>query len=191
MTFSRLLGAALVLAVLSARTGSAEPTREQRLERGEILIDTHPVPGTSLPEVVVTAVINAEPGHVWPIIDQCNDYKRTLLRVKESHELSRVGTTVRCEVTIDAPWPMKDLHSISVAQHVVTADHWSRTWTLESGDYKYNGGAWTLTWWAGGRTLLEYRLHSEPKVSIPVLIQKLAMQTALPDLIKKIRSEVR
>jgi len=186
------LGAVVTLAAASRSPARAEEAdRLQRLERGDVIVETRPVAGSELPEVTVTAVVEATPEAVWQIIDHCGDYQRTLLRIKSSRELSREGETVRCELLVDTPWPLPKLHSVTVARHVVTPQRRTRTWKLESGDYKDNAGSWTLTPWGSGRTLLEYRLHSEPLISMPASLQAMAMKSAMPDLIQRIRADVK
>jgi hypothetical protein len=184
------LGAVLLLALVDAPV-SAEEDRRTRLDKGEVIVEAHAVPGNDLPEAVVAAVIDAPPEHVWQIIDRCGDYMHTMVRMKYSRELSRVGDIVRCESLIDMPWPMRALHAITVAKHTVEAGRWTRAWKLESGDYKVNQGSWVLTPWGQNKTLAEYRMLSSPNVSIPDFIQGMAMKVALPDMIAKIRSEVR
>lgn len=193
-TLGRLLcpGVALSLAAALLTPASAEDReRLQRIERGEVLVDARPVAGSDIPEVTVTALIDASPESVWQIVDHCGEYQRTLLRIKSSRELSREGETVRCEVVVDTPWPLPKLHAVTVAQHVVTPQRRTRTFKLESGDYKDNAGTWTLTPWGAGRTLVEYRLHSEPLISMPASLQAMAMKSAMPDLIQKIRADVK
>jgi hypothetical protein len=187
------LRSALLAALLASipASGGAEQDRRTRLDRGDVIVELHPIAGADLPEVFVTAVIDAPPDHVWQIIDHCADYQRTMVRIKFSRELSRVGNVVRCESIVSLPWPLPDLHGITHAEHTVTPDLYKREWRIESGDYKENSGSWTLTPWAPNRTLVEYRQHSQPKVRIPVAIQDLAARYALPDLIAKLRSEVK
>lgn len=165
--------------------------RDARLDRGEVIVETHPVDGSDLPEITAVGVIDVPPERVWQILDHCGDYARTMPRVKAARELSRQGTTVRCELVIDSPWPLPKLHSITVAEHIVEPGKWTRRWKLESGDYRENTGSWTLVPRGEGRTLVEYRLHSVPNISVPTFVQKAAMTSALPDLFKKLRAETR
>jgi uncharacterized protein YndB with AHSA1/START domain len=192
---TRNRGLWLSLAILLIPTlGSAMPrTPEdlQRLEQGEAIVESRDVPGSDMPELTTTAIIDAPPARVWEIIDHCGNYQRTLMKVKSSQELSRIGTTVRCEVVVDTPWPLPELRVITVAEHIVTPGKWARRWKLESGDYIENSGSWTLTPWAGGRTLVEYRVHSEPRVSVPLALMRSAMKEAMPKLMEKLRADLR
>jgi hypothetical protein len=184
------IAAGLLLATLAR---AEEPERD-RLDKGEIIITTVPVAGCSLPEVTMRAVLEAPPEQAWAIIDQCARYKETFVRIKESAELSRVGNTIRCKVTLSTPVPFLSLTATTVAETMVTpGKSWVRQWKLESGDYKQNTGSWTLTPFAGNpkRTLAQYRTLSEPNIWVPDWVQGYAMKKGLPSLIEKLRSELK
>lgn len=191
MQSPKLLSLFLLALIAAPPAARADEDRRTRLDKGEVIVEAHPVDGNDLPEAFVAAVIDAPPDHVWQIIDHCGDYMHTMVRMKFSREVSRVGDIVRCESLIDMPWPLRSLHAVTVAKHTVTPGRWVREWKLESGDYKVNQGSWVLTPWGANRTLAEYRMLSSPNVSIPDFIQGMAMKVALPDMIAKIRSEVR
>jgi hypothetical protein len=184
-------GLVVALAVSASGSARAEDSRRDRLNRGETIVETQPMAGSDLPAATATAVIEAPPERVWSIINNCSEYSHTMYRIKESRELSRDGDTVRCATTFNAPWPLPDLSAITVAHHTVGPDHWMREWKLESGDYKENSGHWLLTSWAPGRTLVEYQVRSQPRVPVPSMLQKVALQTALPALIEKLRSDLK
>jgi hypothetical protein len=189
----RLATGTVLWVLLAGSPAPAEVPSElrSRLDRGEIIVEKEPLDGSSIPEVIVTAVIDAPPERVWPLIDQCGNYGQTMIHVRSSRELSRAGGIVRCESVVTLLWPLPNLHAITRAEHTVTSDRWQRVWTLESGDYKSNGGSWVLTRWGQGRTLAEYRQRSEPKVAIPAWFQNAVARYALPDLIEKIRAQVK
>jgi ribosome-associated toxin RatA of RatAB toxin-antitoxin module len=169
----------------------AEEDRHALLERGEILTEMKDLAGSDLPEVTMTAVINAPPEKVWDIVSHCANYAKTMVRIKEAHELSRDGDNVRCETIFDAPWPLPNLKAVTNVKQTVAADRWVREWKLESGDYKENTGRWTLTTWAPGRTLVEYRIHSVPNISVPAALQRMGIKSALPKLVEKLREELK
>lgn len=197
---SRPSGRRPVLAVLFSLLAAASPVRaedeaalRERLGKGEVLIDTTPVAGCELPEARMRAVVDAPLERVWAIIDKCDEYRTTMPRIRESKELSREGDVIRCRIVFGAPWPMKDLSAITVARHESTPARKSRSWDLESGDYKHNRGSWVLVPFdaEGKRTLVEYRLHSEPKVGVPAFLQEFAVRNGLPDLISQLRKQLR
>jgi hypothetical protein len=183
-------GTGLVLLWLGLPSWASDDRRE-KLDRGDILTETRAVPGAALPEVTMRGVIDAPPQRVWDIISHCADFHRTIYRIKESRELSRDGDHVRCETVFDSPWLMPPLRAVVTAKHTVEADRWVREWWLESGDYDFNTGRWTLMTWAPGRTLVEYRVHSQPKVSVPTRLQRLGATAGPAKLFEKLREVVK
>lgn len=183
-----LTPAILTVSLAIALVSGAEDDRTTKLNRGDVLVDTRPLAGSDVPEVILDAVVDAPPERVWPLLDRCGDYAKTMVRMKDTKELSRVGDIVRCESVVEMPWPLSNLHGILVAQHTAGPPKWVRDWKMESGDFKRNEGSWTLTAWPGGKTLIEYRMRSEPNIPIPQFIQGMATRAALPDMIVKLRS---
>lgn len=169
----------------------AAADQREKLNKGEILTEMKDIAGTDLPEVTLSAVIDAPPEKVWDIVSHCANYSKTMVRIKESRELSRDGDNLRCETIFDAPWPLPSLKAVTNVKHTVSADSWKREWKLESGDYKFNNGSWTLTLWAPGRTLVEYKVHSQPNISVPPFMQRMGISSALPKLIEKLREELK
>lgn len=183
----------IVLSILLMASGArADDERRALLNRKEILVETRDIEGASLPEATVTAVLDAPPEKVWAIVEKCADYAKTMPRIKESRELSRDGDAIRCAVKFGSPWPLKDLEAVTLATHEVKPGRWSRSWTLEAGDYDRNEGSWTLTPFdeEGTRTLAVYRIVSEPHISVPDSVKKMAIRRGLPDLIKTLRKQV-
>lgn len=171
-----------------------DPALRARLDRGEVVIETAPVPGSALPRVLLDAVIEAPPESVWPLINNTGDYCRTMPAVKRVEELSREpgaeGDRVRVRLTVGMPFPLKDLTSITNARHTERpGELYRRAWELESGDYEANSGAWTLTPFEGDgrRTHVRYQVHAVPRIRIPGAIQQLVQKKALPRLIEHLR----
>jgi ribosome-associated toxin RatA of RatAB toxin-antitoxin module len=170
------------------------PAARAQLERGEVLIETEVVPGSSLPRVCMDAMIDAPPERVWALINDTNGYTRTMPAVKRVEELSREQDgeleRVRVRLTVGMPFPLKDLTSITRAVHTVRpGEFYQRAWELESGDYDANEGAWTLTPFEGDtrRTRVRYEVLAAPRIRIPGAVQKLAQKKALPKLIERLR----
>lgn len=170
-----------------ALPGQAAEDVETRLDRGEILVSTRPVAGSDMPEAVLRAVVDAPPERVWRVIDDCGNYKKTMPRVEASRQLERGAHRVVCEVTVDAT--VTSLTAVTEATNVVGPPQWSRRWKLVKGDYTRNEGGWTLEPFGptGKRTRVTYRVHAEPKVSIPSFMLRKAQRSALPDLIERLR----
>lgn len=188
----RHVGAVLALAAGLALGAPAQANADvdARIAAGEIVLSTRDVAGCELPEVTLQAVIDAPPAAVWKIIDDCAGYKRTMLRIIESRELSRAGQVSRCQVTVEMPMPMSNMTSLSEAVSVPGPATWRRSWKLVSGDYKRNEGSWTLASFdaEGKRTRVVYKVLAEPNVSVPNFIIRRAQHSALPDMMRKIRA---
>lgn len=184
------LSTACAMALLASTVLAADI--ESRLAAGEVVVTTRAVAGAELPEAIVQAVIDAPPAAVWKIIDDCNGYKRNMPRIAESKELSRSGTTSVCMVTVDMPMPMSNLTSTSEAISTPGPGTWKRAWKLIKGDYKRNEGSWVLTAYdaEGKRTRAVYRVIADPNVSVPNFVIRKAQESALPDMMKKIRSQL-
>jgi ribosome-associated toxin RatA of RatAB toxin-antitoxin module len=182
-----LPGAALLALSPSARGGSP-PKEEDALDRGEILVTSHPVAG-SAPLVEMKAVIEAPPSKVWAVVSQCARYPKTMPRIKAAEQLSAKGKEVICRVTVDMPFPYSDLTATTRAIHEVGDGRYSRRWELISGDYRVNRGSWQLTTFRGspGRTLAVYRVQALPKVWIPGWIRDKAQRSSLPDMMRSLR----
>ncbi len=164
-----------------------------RLDKGEIIVRTRKVKGSDMPAAHVRAVIHAPPAKIWSILAFCDRYTKTMQRVKESKELSRKGNVVLCKVVVDMPWPVSDLSAVTRAVHTVRkGTYYQRKWSLVKGDYKRNRGSWTLTPYddAGKQTLVVYRAHAEPNISVPTWIQKAAAKSTFPKLIRHLRKQV-
>lgn len=166
---------------------------KDRLDRGEVVVDTQEVAGSRTPKVVVRGVVEVPPERVWAIIDDCDNYAKNLTGLKKSREISRQGEVVRVRVTVGMPFPLKDLTSLTEGIHTVNpGERYSRQWKLVEGDYRQNAGSWTLVPFEGdtGRTLVVYQLHAEPKIRIPKKLQLLVQKKAAPDIIRHLRKVV-
>lgn len=172
------------------RPADPRPADKAKLDAGDVVVRTYAVKGYEMPRATMYAVIDAPIEKVWAVIDKCSDYKRTMIRVLESEELSRKGNVVTCRIKVDMPWPVDDLKATTRATHTVApGKRYERAWTMVEGDYKVNDGKWVFTPWGDkpGRTLAYYEVHAVPKVGVPVWIMKKASRSALPDLIERLR----
>jgi len=175
-------------------TDAIDPATQARLARGEVIVTTEPVAGSGAPKIIVRAVIDAAPEQVWDLIDKSALYMRFMPRIKKSEELTRDGDDVRTRITVDMPFPLKNLTATTQARHTVEPGvRWVRAWQLESGDYRFNEGSWTLTPFDGeaGRTFALYQIRVLPKMPIPKRIQSAVQEKAMPGMIEAVRGEVR
>ncbi len=183
--------AALLVGLLSTSPGFADD--KERLAKGEILVTLRAVKGADIPAATVRAVVDASPAKVWAVVQDCSRYTKTMMRVKESKEVSRKGNIVHCQVLVDMPWPLSDLGALTRAVHTVRAGkYYQRKWDLVKGDYKINKGSWTVTPYdtTGNRSMVVYQAHAVPNISVPKWIQKAAAKRTFPNLLKHLRKQV-
>lgn len=171
---------------------AAEDDTDKKLEAGEVIISNEKVEGYDLPRVSAIGVIEAPPEKVWAIVEDCENYEKTMVRIADAKLLERDGGTVICRVTADLPWPVPDLTSETRAVHTVEPGvRWERKWTMIKGDYRANTGSWTLTPYKGDpkRTLARYQLHIDPKIHVPDSFITSGQRKSLPDLFEKLRKQ--
>lgn len=180
----------LLFATLASGQTKAELWK--RLEKGEVIVTSKKVKGSSTPRIKAVGLIKAPPAKVWKIIDKCDDYERTMQRIKKADEISRKGNVVRCKITLKMPFPLKNVTALTEAVHTVEeGKKYRRAWKLIEGDFKRNKGSWTLTAHAGGKhTIAVYRLLVEPKVPVPAMIQQMAQRKTLPELYQHLRKQL-
>ena len=185
---SRRLAIALLL-VCSSHV-SADPSEDglrARLETGEIVVDA--VPADPMPFLTMEGVVDAPPEVVWDVVSHCGLYRGRMPRIIDSEELASDHGHVRCRTVVETAWPMGNLTSITRAVHTVGSGVWKREWALESGDYAFNEGSWTLTPFdaAATQTLVVYRLHAQANLRVPLVMQQVAQKHALPDTLVAVR----
>ncbi|MBA2661626.1 MAG: SRPBCC family protein [Bradymonadaceae bacterium] len=182
------------LAIVACLLPATVPAQSNdALSKGEISVDIVDVQGSEVPKVIVKGVIDAPPAKVWRIISDCNHYAKRMPRIKASKQLEKKGDTVICEVTVGLPFPMSDLRATTTAKHVEGPTVWSRHWTLIEGDYEINNGSWEISAFAGdpNRSFAVYTVHAVPNTAVPAWMRRRAQESSMPDIIRRIREEVK
>ncbi len=164
----------------------------------DIKVSQQKFPDSDVPFNVVEGVVNAPPEDVWAVVSKCNNYAKTMPRILKSKELSREGdeaTTwkAKCEVTADLPFPLSDLTGITIATHKVEAGgKYSREWTLLSGDYDINHGAWIIQGIDDNKkSYVTYKIRVKPKIALPTSWIASAQKSAIKDVILRMRETVK
>ena len=188
-----LICAASTLVLTPAFGWSQKKDHLAKYEDGTITVKAYGVKGSEAPKIVVKAIIDAPIEKVWAVVSDCNTYKDHFDRIERSKELKRQGKVVFCETEVDLPFPMSNLTAQTRAVHVETGPVWSRKWTLVKGDYLVNDGSWVVHRHKGSptRTFAIYTIHAEPTTSVPDWVRNKAQKSALPDMIKRLRKEVK
>ena len=188
MTRSQITLIACLLVLPSPATAQ-KPTKAG-LAAGKIFVQAFKVKGSEAPSMKLTAVIEAPPGKIWPLVSNCNQFSRTMPRIAKGRIVSSKGKHVICRVTVDLPFPLSNITSTTDGIHIIRkGQYYSRRWTLISGDYKENRGSWVLTRFEGNprRTLVVYSVYVVPKTSIPNWLRTMAQKKSLPEMIKRMR----
>ena len=193
LDFALALGAAYSISA-QADPGPKLPPVPAEVMAGEIWVGRADVETDDVPTFVAYAIIEAPPDVVWQVVSHCGNYARYMPRVLVSKELSRQGDIVVCEVTIDMPFPLSDLTSITSAVHREDANTgaYSRVWNLVKGDYAVNRGAWRLRAVDGGkRTLATYQVTAKPDIPVPTGLAALFQQGPLVRSMEALREEAK
>ncbi len=175
---------------LCAGVAGADDARDARLEAGETVVEVRNK--GKVAEVQVSALFDSKPDAVWGLVSDCNKYTTTMLRIKESKEISRSGGKIRCRTVVSMPWPLDDLKSVNEATLTVTpGKKWQRKWKFVEGDFVVNEGTWTLTPHTDGkRTRVVYRARTQPKADIPEEIRAMAQRKELPKLFRHLKDQL-
>ena len=191
---------ASLLISLAFFLGSIQPTyaesddKNKKLLNGEIIVKTYPVKNSRLPKLVAEAIFMTPAAQVWKLIYDCARYSQVMPSIKESKNLGiQKNGKVRCQLTVDLPWPLDDLTSVTDTRLV--EDHkkgrYQRIWSLVSGDYTVNEGSWTLESRCGGScTYLRYEVRVEPKTSVPGFLKRAARKSKIPGMFKKLKTQL-
>jgi len=141
----------------------------------------------------VTAVVNAPPSKVYEIMTNCDKFPDRLPHVLDAETVARGKHGNRCKVTIDLPFPLSNLTAVTQDRRKRGPHEWYRKWKLVKGDYSVNDGSVVLKEFRGdpNRTLFEYRVHAVPKTIVPDFLRERAQKRSLPNMVKRIRKEVR
>jgi ribosome-associated toxin RatA of RatAB toxin-antitoxin module len=174
--------------VATALVLCALPMTAAALEERDISVVGKAMPGTSIPQWTVQAVVHAPPADVWKVVDDCGNYKRSMPRIAKSRELSRTATKVMCESTVKMPIPFSNLESVSEATLALQPGRWERQFRHVSGDFKKNDGSWLLTPAGpdGQWTQFVYVLHSLPDVNLPDAFVRRGQAAAMIELIQNV-----
>lgn len=185
----RLAAIAAVFALtLPAVTAEAE-TRSERLHNGETLVWTVPVEGSEYPKVQVQAVVDAPLDVVWDILSSCEDSEKVNKRVSKSFVVKRIGSEVVCSETMDLPFPLKDLVSVTRWGFNPGPPVWIKKWSLVEGDFDYSNGQWRVEPYRGSttRTAVLYENHFSPQMSVPSWLTRAFLKVGMPELIDDLR----
>lgn len=193
-----LVGAlALVVPVAFSAPASTEPrnpcaAENEDLRDGNVVVRQRSPSGGGV-ALVACGVVEASPGVVWPVLRDCELYEQFLPGVQRSVLLGRRDGVARCDVSIDLPFPLDDLRSVTRVEERERPDGgFARKWSLVGGNYRRNEGSWTLSSWGpeGRQTLAVYELDIELDSIIPDFLLWRAQSATAPRVFDAIRQRV-
>jgi ribosome-associated toxin RatA of RatAB toxin-antitoxin module len=191
--------AVLCSLVTSAASAQSPPTsfsadETRRLAAGEVLSRFWREGKSGAGGGWAIGVIDATPGQVFQVIADVGRYKEFTDRMVESRVVERRGDHYRFYYRIRMPWPLADhecttdnVHEVDAAQQVHT-----RRWTLVSGTFQRNDGAWIARPWGqtGTQTLLTYQVVLLPRTAAPRAVLDHVTKVALPKSVRTMRDRV-
>jgi hypothetical protein len=101
---------------------------------------------------------------------------------------------VVCDETIDMPFPLADLHSISrVVESARPGGGFERRWHLVHGTYRRLQGAWLVlpANESASQSLVVYEVDMDPATRIPDFLIRRAQSAAAPEVFRAVRERVR
>jgi Polyketide cyclase / dehydrase and lipid transport len=191
-----LIVAALLLAPCGRAADSRwsqDPAVQQRLVRGEVVVETAAAADPEHPRGAVRAavLIRAGPEAIWSVMTDC---RQTLtfvpgLRVCRRVDGAADGRWEDIEQEIRYAW------YLPTVRYVLRADY-DRPRRIDfrriSGDLKEEQGSWVLSSTAdGAATLVEYQMYLEPGFWIPQALVAGALRKDLPAALRGLRERVR
>ncbi len=170
-------------------------------ERDEPRVCSRAVAGVEIREVLVMAVMTAQPTSVYSVIADYARYPQFMPYVEKSEILKTEEDVVVVFQQLDFPWPISDRYytiRLSADTRCAAQGMYQVRWslapdsaTLHTGEgepLRVNTGSWSLRPVdAGQRTEVTYFVHTDPGGALPVWVINLANKVAAPKVIEAVR----
>lgn len=166
----------------------------ERLRAGEIIVAEQPSADGRGIAMHACGAIDAPPRVVWAVLRDCDQFDEFMPRVARSELTRREGNVVWCDETIDMPFPLGDMQSLTrVVESPLSDGGFERRWQLVRGSYRRLDGAWTVRPFdpPASRSLVLYELDMEADTLIPNFLIRYAQSVAAPDVFNAVRERVR
>jgi hypothetical protein len=166
---------------------SLPPQKLRRVRAGEI-VSTLEGRGRGITELIAYGAFEADPGAVWVVLDDVENYVHTMPKVKISEIIERREGGLRMRMVLDSPFPLPDISSTYESVHTVADGVWRRQWQQVDKGLAPNSGSWTLVPMPDAErgTLAEYRVRVEPLIPIPKAIVKFAHNRVVPEVFRMV-----
>ncbi len=119
------------------------------------------------------------------------DPKQLIAFLKKHRVDAFTGTTCYFFSRVDVPWPATNRWYLLKLDDTVTPGRWYESWSLILGNLKSNDGSWDLRPLDNDRTLVTYKVFSDPGGMIPDWIINIGTNQTLPEVIKAVRKRVK
>jgi uncharacterized protein YndB with AHSA1/START domain len=190
-----LLGLAVVSTAGAAGVEAhwtADPVVQQRLIRGEVVVETATAVDPQQPRGAVRAavLIHADPGVIWKIMTDCRQVLTFVPGLRECRRLDGApdGRWEDIEQEVRYAW------YLPMVRYVARADYdppHRIDFHRISGDLKEERGTWLLSATADGATLVEYQMVIDPGFWIPQALVTRSLRKDLATALEGLRERVR
>jgi hypothetical protein len=175
----------LALSVLpTAVAGSSiERTTVQRLEAGEVVVNSEEIQGTRY--VVGKIIIDESPQHLWPILVNPFEFqKRICHRMKHVTVLTDEPLVSVMDCRVGLVFPIPDLDYVVESKYTACKRIEFKRLRGSLRDFK---GYWELRPHEGNKTELTYSMYIDPGFPVPDWIIRQGLRNELPSVLIGIR----
>jgi hypothetical protein len=189
------------------------------LDSGEILVSRLEDGSKNLISGRAAGIIDAPVDRVWAVLSDYNNYQKFMPRLTETYMVDagvinelksrKDWTRDQFEALLDSyrtdevredgfffynvmdmPFPFPDFWFLLKMERNPSLH--SFNWTMVYGNMLVNEGSWELKSYGedSSKTIALYETSSDPGVYVPEVLQKLALKSTLPDIIKNLRRRV-
>lgn len=165
---------------------------------GTTIVRLHRLSGQTLHEGVAIATFAVPADQVVRVVTDYDNFARFMPYVRHSRVDGREPGRVRHREELNLPLLLRDRYYRVWASLPITTTVNGRTettvrWEYEpgSGNIVTTGGSWTITTLAPNRSVACYRVRADIDAPLPDWVTNIVTRVALPDVITRIRTEIR
>ena len=188
-----LILSALGLTVSSARAETLKlmPADQERLMRGEVLVNFKAVEDSNISLVQGQILYDAQPGLVWSLLIDYPAYPRFFPDMNAIQVVDGNGPSALIKVVTRNYWPYPDLHyTLRMLSNVAS---WTITWKMEEGNLKTLYGTCKLFQLPSlpGKTVAVYSLVQDPGWLAPKFSSEMGNRSLVIERLMGLRQEIR
>jgi hypothetical protein len=164
---------------------------------GKKVAELMPVGADGTTEAVAVALMDSAPERLFEVLTANEKFAEFMPYVKASRAERQADGSIINHQELSLPFPIADRHYSVRIVNSVTGEGaervWESAWTYVQGSGNINEtrGAWVLTEGGPGKTLLLYRVFTDPGGLIPRWAYNLATRQSLPDLLDSVERRAR